>query len=88
MIVPCISGMPLIYGIPESLLNSNYNYYSYFYYRKHKKPYPEDLSDVLKRAKKEGYKNLILYSAKDQKLDKKIYNLTKKASNQYAISTN
>ncbi len=66
--VPALTGTPLLWGIPDSLLSSNYKYYSLIHYR----PAPADAdrtpAAAFEEARRRGAKRLIVFRVINGKL--------------------
>lgn len=75
MVAPAISGIALIGGISEDILKSDYNYYSFYYYKKTGSQAINSLEDAKDSARKKGYKVLIAYRNLDSKLVKQTFAL-------------
>jgi hypothetical protein len=75
MVVPAITGIPLIDGIPDSIMNSGYNYYSYYYYRGKDHVQVSNVSEAISSAKLKGYDKMFVFKEIDGKLEKEVYSL-------------
>jgi hypothetical protein len=77
MVVPAITGIALIGSISDSIYRSDFNYYSYYYYKKHGQSQVKDLMEAKESAIKKGYTKLIEYQSIDEKLVKQTFDLKK-----------
>ncbi|MEI6604269.1 MAG: hypothetical protein WCP35_03090 [Verrucomicrobiota bacterium] len=85
MVVPAISGIALIGGIPDNILSSDFNYYSYYYYKIAGKSQVESIDEAKEHAFQKGYKKLIEYKFRDGKLLKQIFDLRR--TEDFALSS-
>jgi hypothetical protein len=80
MVVPAITGIALIGGIPDNIYASNYNYYSLYYYKINGLSQVKNISEAKERAAKKGYSKLIEYQYIEGNLIKQEFELKKQHS--------
>ncbi len=74
-VVPAVSGIVMLGGIPQNVLDSPYPYYGVYYHRLHRNKQINTLEEGLEVAKKEGYTILIEFKSVNGKLEEKVYHL-------------
>lgn len=67
-IVPALSGMALIGGIPQSVLDSDYPYYGVYYHRLQRPKQVMNDAEAQASAKAFGYKKMIKFTEQENKL--------------------
>jgi hypothetical protein len=77
LVVPAISGIAMIGGVPDTILNRNYNNYGYSYYKKNRQLMAENINEAKIIALRKGYNLLIEYQFINGKLDKQVFELRK-----------
>jgi hypothetical protein len=75
LVVPAISGIAMIGGVPDTILKSDFNGHGYYYYKKSGQIMARNLIEAKNTAIKEGYHELIEYQFMDGKLNKQTFNL-------------
>lgn len=74
-IVPALSGMALIGGIPQSVLSSDYPYYGVYFHRLQRPMQVINEIEAKLSAKKFGYKAMIKFALVDNKLTEELIEL-------------
>ena len=66
------SGISSVGGIHPDVLNTDYNYYSIYYYRSVSKTIQSSLEDAKSFAKSNGYKEMIYFSSRNNELQTQV----------------
>lgn len=64
-VVPALTGFPMISGIPQNVLSSDYVYYGVYYHRIHRNKQATTVDEAISFAKADGFHTMVEYKVQD-----------------------